>query len=204
MTPIANEDGRAYRSELRAQQAATTRERILDATTRVMAGGLADLTVPAVARAAGVSVPTVYRHFRTKRDLLAALQPHLQQRAGIDRIAPPASIDELRGFLVSLLGSMDGLDDEMRAALASPAAEEVRRMHAPNRFKLARRLVDGIAPELSEADRDLVARLLVVLTSSSTLRIWRDHFRASVEEIADDIDRTLRAAIAAAKRETPR
>jgi AcrR family transcriptional regulator len=149
-------------------------------------------------------VPTVYRHFRTKRELFTALQPHLQQRAGIDPNVRPASIDELRGSLVSLLGSMDGIDDEMRAALASPASEEVRRVHAPNRFKLARRLVDGIAPELSEADRDRIGRLLVVLTSSSALRIWRDHFRASVEEIADDIDRTLRAAIAAAEKERPR
>ena len=204
MSPIANAEGRAYRSELREQQAATTRQRILDATVRVMAGGLADVTIPAVARAAGVSVPTVYRHFRTKRDLLAALQPHLQQRAGIDPDALPTSIDELRGSLVALLGGMDGLDDVMRAALASPASEEVRRVHAPNRFKLARRLVDRVAQQLSEADRDRIARLLVIMTASPALRMWRDDFGASVEQIADDIDRTLRAAIAAAERETPR
>ena len=204
MNPIANADARTYRSELREQQAATTRQRVLDATVRVIAGGLADVTIPAVARAAGVSVPTVYRHFRTKRDLLAALQPHLQQRAGIDPNAFPTSIDELRGSLVSLLGGMDGLDDVMRAALASPSSEEVRRVHAPTRFKLARRLVDGIAPGLAEADRDRIARLLVIMTASSALRMWRDDFGASVEEIADDIDRTLRAAIAAAEREAPR
>jgi AcrR family transcriptional regulator len=200
MKPIANKDARIYRSELRAQQAAATRQRILDATVRVIAGGLADVTVPAVARGAGVSVPTVYRHFGTKRDLLAALQPHLLRRAGIDVTALPTSIDGLRGTLVSLLGRMDGLDDEMRAALASPAAEEVRRVHAPNRFKLVRKVVDAVAAELPEADRDRIARLLVVLTSSSALRIWRDHFGASVDEIADDIDQAVRAAIASAGR----
>lgn len=204
MNPIANEAARGYRSELREQQAAATRQRILDATVRVIAGGLADVTVPAVARAAGVSVPTVYRHFGTKRDLLAALQPHLQERAGIDRIAPPTSIDDLRGSLVSLLGGMQGLDDVMRAALASPAAEQVRRVHAPNRFKLARSLVDGIAPRLPVPERDRVARLLVVMTASPALRMWRDDFGASVEEIADDIDRALRATIAAAEKEAPR
>ena len=204
MKPIANHDGRSYRSDLRAEQAATTRERILDATVRVMARGLADVTVPAVAREAGVSVPTVYRHFGTKRDLLAALQPHLQQRAGINPNALPSSIDELRGSLVTLLGGMDGLDDVMRAALASPAAEEVRRVHAPNRVALARRVVDGIARQLSEADRDRITRLLVIMTASSALRIWRDDFGASVEEIADDIDRTLRAAIAGAEKERSR
>lgn len=204
MNHIANDAARTYRSQLRAQQAATTRERILDATVRVMARGLAEVTVPAVAREAGVSVPTVYRHFGTKRDLLAALQPHLQQRAGIDRIAPPTSIDGLRDTLVSLLGGMDGLDDVMRAAHASPASEEVRRVHAPTRFKLARSLVDGIARDLSDADRDRVTRLLVIMTASPALRMWRHDFGASVEEIADDIDRALRAVIAAAATETPR
>lgn len=204
MNHIANEDARRYRSELREQQAATTRERILDATVRVMANGLADVTVPAVAREARVSVPTVYRHFATKRDLFAALQPHLQRHAGIDPSSVPTSIDGLRASLVSLLNGMDGLDDVMRAAHASPAAEEVRRVHAPNRFRLARRVVDGIAEQLPVADRDRIARLLVVMTASPALRMWRDDFGASVEEIADDIDRTIRAAIADAERETPR
>ena len=204
MNRIANEATRGYHSELRAQQAATTRERILDATVRVLAKGLADVTVPAVAREAGVSVPTVYRHFKTKRDLFGALQPHLQRRAGINPNALPTSIDELRGSLVSVLSGMDGLDDVMRAAQASPGAEEVRRVHAPNRFKLARRVIDGVAPALSEADADRIARILVIMTASPALRMWRDDFGASVDEIADDIDRTLRAAIAAASKEAPR
>ena len=203
MNHIVNEAARPYRSELRERQAATTRERILDATVRVLAKGLADVTVPAVAREAGVSVPTVYRHFRTKRDLLAALQPHLQRQIGIDANALPTSIDELRGSLVSVLSGMDGLDDVMRAAHASAGAEEVRRVHAPNRFKLARKVVEGVAPELLPADADRIARILVILTASPALRMWRDDFGASVEEIADDIDRTMRAAIAATK-ETPR
>ena len=202
MDRLANGERRPYRGGLRAQQAATTRDRILDATVRVMAGGLADLTVPAVARMAGVSIPTVYRHFATKRDLLAALQPHLQQRAGIDALELPTSIDGLRGTLVALLRGMDGLDDVMRAAHASPAAEEVRRVHAPRRLELARGVVNPIAPALSDEDRDRIARLLVILTASPALRMWRDDFGASVEEIADEIDHTLRAVIAALAKET--
>ena len=204
MNPIVNEEGRPYRSELRARQAASTRERILDATVRVMAEGLADLTVPAVARAAGVSIPTVYRNFRTKRDLLAGLQPYLQQRARIDPGALPSSIDELRDTLVSLIGGMEGLDDVMRAALASPAGEEARRVHAPRRFALARAVADAVASDLSGADRDRVARLLVVLTSSSALRMWRDHLGLSVDETADEIDRSIRALIAVSGAEASR
>ncbi|HSK94728.1 MAG TPA: helix-turn-helix domain-containing protein [Candidatus Angelobacter sp.] len=196
MNRIANAPTRRYRSALREEQAEATRGRILDATIRVMARGLADVTMPTIAREASVSIPTVYRHFRTKRDLLAALQPHLQRRAGIDRIGPPSSIDDLRPTLADLIGRMEGLDDLTRAALASPAGDEVRRVHAPGRFRIVRSVADAVAPELSEAERDRLARLLVVLTSSSALRVWRDQFHRSVDEIADEIDQAVRAVIA--------
>ena len=49
MVRIANGRQREYRSELRAEQAEETRKRILDATLRVMAGGVATVSVPAVA-----------------------------------------------------------------------------------------------------------------------------------------------------------
>lgn len=199
MTRISNRPkAREYRSELRAEQAESTRGRILDATLRVIAGGLAGVTIPAVAREAGTSVPTVYRHFATKRDLLAALQPHIQQRAHLDEVVLPNSIADLRPSLVAILGRMDSLDDLARAAVASPAAEEVRRVHFPKRFELTRKIADSISPQLTETDRDRIARLLIVLTSSSALRVWRDHFGLSVAEIADEIDRVVRAAIASA------
>ena len=160
-----------------------------------MARGLADVTVPAVAREAGVSVPTVYRHFGSKRALLAALQPYLQQRAGIEPDALPTSADGLRARLLSLLRGMDGLEEVTRAALASPAAEAVRRVHAPTRFKLARNLVDAIAPGLSAPHGDRVARLLVILTASAAVRMWREDFGASIEQVAAEIDQAVRAAI---------
>jgi AcrR family transcriptional regulator len=194
---------REYHSELRAEQAQATRTRILDATMRVMAEGLAGVTIPAVAREAGVSVPTVYRHFRTKRELLAGLQPHLQRRARLHEVALPDSIGEFRDSLVEMLGRMDSLDDLARAALASPAADEVRRVHFPNRFGLIRRIADAIAAGQSTADRERIARLLLILTSSSALRVWRDHLGASVDELADDIDWVVKAAIAASGAEQP-
>ena len=43
--------------------------------------------------------------------------------------------------------------------------------------------------------------LLVVLTASSALRLWRDQLGSSVDEAADDVDWVIRALIASA---TPR
>lgn len=194
---------RRYRSELRNEQAEATRSRILDAALRVMARGIASLSVPAVAREAGVSVPTVYRHFGTKRDLLAAIFPHVVGRAGLDELVPPRSIDELGSGVRALFERLDAAGDLARAAHASPAIEEVRRVDMPARLDFSRRLADSVVPKLARGDRDRIARLLTILISASALRVWRDHLRSSVDEAADDIDWVIRAAIAASTRSEP-
>ena len=198
MTRIANDTSRAYRSELRAEQAEATRARILDATVRVTAAGLASLSIPAVAREAGVSVPTIYRHFATKRDLLAAIYPHVVRRAGLDQLVIPRSMDELLDGLRAYFGRTDSLGDLARLAMASPASEAVRALNMPDRLAIFRRIADSIVPRPSEEDRNRIARLLVILTASSALRLWRDQLGSSVDEAADDVDWVLHAVIASA------
>ena len=152
MSRVTTAPGRSYRSQLRAEQAEATRARILDATVRVMAAGLASVSIPAVAHEAGVSIPTVYRHFGAKTDLLAAVYPHLERRAGLDGLVAPRSIDELRDGVRVLFDHIDSFDDLARAAMASPAAEEARRINMPDRLSMTRRLADTIVPKLSEVD----------------------------------------------------
>lgn len=198
MKHIVNNTPRPYRSQLRAEQAEETRARILDATVRVMADGLAYVSIPAVAREAGVSVPTVYRHFATKRDLLAAVYPHVVRRAGLDQLRPPRSMAELRNGVRAYFDHVESYDDLARAAMASPAAEEARHLNMPDRLAIFRQVADSIVPRPSKVDRDRIARLLVILTASSALRMWRDHLSLSVDEAADDVDWIVRAAIAQA------
>jgi AcrR family transcriptional regulator len=201
MTHISNTATRTYHSELRAEQAEETRGRILDAALRVMTTGLARLSVPAVAREAGVSVPTVYRHFGTKAELLAAMYPHAARRAGVDGVPDPSTIRDVRSAVIAVFERLDALDDVSRAAFASPIADEVRHATMPSRFKRIRALGESIEPPLAKADLDRITRILVILISQSSLRTWRDHLGASAEQVADDIDWVLRAAIAASTRE---
>jgi AcrR family transcriptional regulator len=198
MVPIANRPVREYRSELRAEHAEETRKRILDATLRVMARGVATVSIPAVAREAGVSIPTVYRHFGSKSGLLVALYPHLMPRIGMYETQPPRSIEEFRNAIRAIFERLDAHDDLARVAMASPAAQEARSATMPDRLRFSRRFVDNIAPDLPTTDRDRIARLVVVLTMSSALRTWRDHLGASVNDAADDVDWALRSLIAAA------
>ena len=187
-------------NQLRAEQAEGTRVRILEATLRVMARGVASVSIPAVARETGVSVPTVYRHFGTKQDLLAAVYLHAVRRATPGEFSPPRSLDELRDGVRAIFQGLDTGDDLVRAAMASPAAAEARRMGMPARLEIYRRLAEAIAPDLAQPDRARIARVLTILISSSALRLWRDHLGSSVEEAADDIEWVIRAAVAAGAR----
>ena len=58
MTHIMKEK-HTYSSRLREEQAQRTREQILEGLVKTMARGMATVSIPAVAREAGVSIPTV-------------------------------------------------------------------------------------------------------------------------------------------------
>jgi AcrR family transcriptional regulator len=203
MNRIGSSTRRRYQSRLRLEQAEATRTRILDATVRAMAEGVATISMPAVAREAGVSVPTVYRHFPTKSDLVAALYPYLERRAGLGKLALPQSVEEVADTVRAIFERVESFDDLARAASASPVAEEARRLSLPLRLALGQELLDTVRPSLRADARDRIARLLVVLLTSSSLRTWRQ-LDVTADEVAEDIQWILRAAVAHAGTEADR
>jgi len=71
---MSSEPARSYHSPRRRLQAAQTRAAVLDAATRLFGElGWAATSMRAVAKAAGVSMETVYSGFGSKPDLLAAV-----------------------------------------------------------------------------------------------------------------------------------
>src|SRR5690242_14632388 len=65
---------RPYRSTRRSEQAAETRNRVLDAAADVFRErGYERASITAIAEAAGVADETVYGHFKNKRNLLGEL-----------------------------------------------------------------------------------------------------------------------------------
>jgi AcrR family transcriptional regulator len=203
MTRIANPRTRSYQSQLRAEQAADTRSRILEAALRAMADGVTSLSVPAVAREAGVSVPTVYRHFGTKRALVNAIYPHLAARAGIGPLVAPESVAAYKEMVRSIFSRLETLGEVARLAMSSPAAEEARREQMPARSALSRRFAATVMRGASPEHQQRLARVLIVLASSSSMRMWRDHLGSSVDEAADDIEFVLRSVIATAEGTQP-
>jgi AcrR family transcriptional regulator len=177
---------RPYDSELRAEQADATRRKILDALVRTMGRGVAGLSIPAVAREAGVSVPTVYRHFKSKAALVAALSTHLVGRTGL---MDPSMLEgtDLPAIVHEMYRRNAGVDAEVRAALASEIGQEARRRMMPQRVALARKTIAERIPGLTGEDLDRFTRVFLILTSSATMRAYKDYLGMDASQVAKDI-----------------
>jgi len=195
MNRIVKKPNRPYESSLRDEQAQETRDRILAATGRILARGIADLSIPAIAREAGVSVPTVYRHFGTKRNLLDAIYPYAIRRSGSGELPMPTSIDDYRDTVRAVFERVDSFDDIDRAVVASPGAEQIRRMGMESRVAMARQIANTIAPELTDDDRERLARLAILLSTTASARMLREHLGLSLEEAVDEVEWVIRAII---------
>jgi len=177
---------RVYDSELRAEQADATRRKILDALVRTMGRGVAALSIPAVAREAGVSVPTVYRHFRSKAALVAALSPHLIGRTGL---MDPTLMEgaDLPTIVHEMYRRNAGMDAELRAALASELGQQHRRRLMPQRVAIARKTIAARLPGLTDEELDRFTRVFLILTSSATMRAYKDYLGMDAAQAADDV-----------------
>lgn len=189
---------RPYRRQLRDGQATETRDRILGAVVEVMARGVAELSIPAVAQQAGVSVRTVYRHFPSKRQLVAELQPYLARRTGMEVMPAPRSVDELHYAVRTLFTRIHQIGPVGYAALASPIGSKARHARMGQRRRSIGASVDAIAPELTDEWRERLGRLIAILTSSASLRLWTEHLGLSPAEASDDVAAVIRAVIAGA------
>src|SRR5947209_14030834 len=82
----------------------------------------------------GVSVPTVYRYFKTKRDLIEALGMYTLQKIGAAGRQPPQNVEELIAGMKELSRKYEELDETLRAAAMSDFAYEARRSVLPARL----------------------------------------------------------------------
>ena len=119
---------RPYRMRARADAAAATAERILDAAVELFwEGPTTDLALEEIARRAGVSVRTVIRRFGGKPGLLAAATRREAKRVRRQRDeAPPG---DLRAAVRVLVDHYEALGDRVLRLLAeehrSPEIEAI-------------------------------------------------------------------------------
>jgi AcrR family transcriptional regulator len=164
---------RSYSSPLRDRQAAATRSVILEALGAELAdGSVEDFSVARLARRAGVSERTVYRHFPTRETLLDGLSEWYNER--VADFPDDVAVDEIAPTIAQVFADFDAHESLARGVLASPGGREMRQ-HA--RAARLARLDAALAPVLKSADpeRAAAARALnFALCSAQTWQSMRD------------------------------
>jgi AcrR family transcriptional regulator len=176
-----------YHSPLRQEQMKRTREQILEGLIRIMARGVTELSIPAVAREAGVSVPTVYRYFPSKRDLVEALGSYVVEKAGRPDLRPPRSLEELTAQVRELFVKYESIDEVTRVAAMSGISFELRKEVLQARLKIIEDALEPVLAGLHEADRTRLRNIVFLLSTTSTIRAFKDYLGLTGEEAADNV-----------------
>jgi len=169
---------RTYVSPLRDEQARQTQERILDGVTELLRDHRADeITTRQIADRAGVSAPTVYRHFPDRAALIegvAARLTELGRTVGHD----PSFTD--------LGGAADDIQSMFRAADTHPveATADALLNADPRRYGTATRersedlraAVAAAFPAMDDHEVTCLAGLLRCIGSSQTWLRMREEF----------------------------
>lgn len=156
---------------LRDAHKRATRTRIVTAVAELVAEAHpASISVPAVAKRAGVGVATVYRYFPTKEALLDASAMVLGDDARLTSLdAYPSSFEEAAALLPNQFAAIARQLPLARNQLASPLGRELRQVRwRAKQASLARALAgSGIDPDSPEGQR--LAAISDVLTSSTAV-----------------------------------
>lgn len=180
---------------LRDEQTSLTRHRILEAVVRILATNVADLSVGAVARASGVSRPTIYRYFRTKRGMVEAVGQLYAERIGTDAAFNAASLDELLGHVPAIFVRYDDLEPELRAAAMRTETRAATARRRSDRLELSRRLLEPELHGVVALERERVAQVMTVLMSSAALQSMRTNLELSPDEAGELVVWTVRRLI---------
>jgi AcrR family transcriptional regulator len=159
----------AYKSAVRARQAADTRRRIVEATRQLLQKeGYAGMTIEAIARRAEVSAPSVYAIFKSKTGILIEL---------LDESAFGSEYEE------AVRKALSANDPEARLRLAAPIARQIHDALSAT-FDLLRG-AGVVAPELAKLEQqrerlryERQERMIVSLREAGRLRTDLDYTTA--------------------------
>src|SRR5216117_2045482 len=121
------------KTSLRHRHAELTRDLILRTVVAMLEEGApSELVVPDVARRAGVSLRTVYRHFPTRDELLAGAGEWIGENLLTARI--PTAVDEIAQGYEDSAVRFDQLPNLVRAMAVTRAGNSIRSVRRRRRL----------------------------------------------------------------------
>ncbi|WP_157507509.1 TetR/AcrR family transcriptional regulator [Ktedonobacter racemifer] len=174
-------------SRLRQEHMEHTRDLILEGLIRTMANGAVTWSIPDVARESGVSVPTIYRYFRTKQELVEGLGAYVVRKAGFTDLLPPHSPQELIAMVRQMYLRAADMSEAMKMASLSELAQEIRKESIPLRLKMIETALAPVLPFFAEHERIYLVRMVLLLSSSALIRALDQYLGLTGAEAADTI-----------------
>jgi AcrR family transcriptional regulator len=164
-------DGRS----LRERHAEQTREVILKALAEQLAkDGFSDFDIPSLARRAGVSVRTVYRHFHSRDALLEGLADWVNSQ--ITPFPRPASVDDLAELPEALFAAFDEHETILRAQSATDQGRALRAEGRRQHLRMYEEVLSGVTAELPPEEARAAVAVITYLLSSLAWRTMREEF----------------------------
>ena len=170
---------RSYDNAFRQEQAQQTRARILEALIDQVGRGQEEFSIAEVARAARVSVRTVYQHFPNREAQIEAMIGVLDKRLTNGETGPK-SVAEIPAMAERLIRHAANHMAEVRAQTASGIAREVR---ARRRKKRDGTIASVIAGEHPAAAARLAGAAVSVLISGEIAIGLTDRFGIAGEDL---------------------
>lgn len=191
---------RTYQSPLREAQAALTRERILMAAKDYLENhDIETLTLRHLAELAGVSAPTVYAHFATVDDLVAAFFLWLKPRLGLQKALPP--LDDFDELPKALFPNYEAYGALLRNLMNKPSWDRQRSADSGQRHGRWVEAVGEALPDLSPEQRRRGAMMVSAFWSPTMWRWMMDTCGFTPKEAGQVASWAVGALVEALKRD---
>jgi AcrR family transcriptional regulator len=155
-------------TSLRQRHSELTRDLILRTVAEMLdENGTADLVVPEVARRAGVSLRTVYRHFPSREELIAAAGEWI----GVNVLSAGMAdkLDQIPGEYAENAARWDDHPKLVEAMAFSRGANSLRSVRRQQRLETIREALQEVTEGLSEAE---AKRAFAVLAYLDNMLAW--------------------------------
>jgi hypothetical protein len=161
-----------------------TRERILQAAIDCLNDeDLEQLTVEGVAAKAGVTKRTIYRHFATREDMLAACWPMMQKMVGLPGTGNfEDTAAGLMAMPMKLFPNFDKQPGIVRASAYSRAGRELRIRVNDRRKASFLKAAKEARPDLDDAEALRLAATIQLLCSAFAWSVMRDFWGLTGEQ----------------------
>ncbi|UOY01016.1 TetR/AcrR family transcriptional regulator [Blastococcus sp. PRF04-17] len=175
------------------------------AADELVANGMADTTIAAIAERAQVSQRTVYRHFPDWQSLLDALTEWVESEltARMERTLPASadvSLDELLDTGRTLFTAMEDVGRPAEAMVLTAQANRLLSEGHRERTRAVERVIADGLPTVDPSTRRQVSAIVRLLFGSHTWYTLTRELGLTAEQAGEAVSRTARALLADARR----